>query len=103
MKLVVNFVSYKLVQTWHVCDTYLVSLPTRMAHVRILMSVTDTTHVDMPATVLTQWAASRKTLLKNNKLSPGVTFTLVPCYFYVLFVHLKDCHSCCNNTIYDGV
>jgi len=55
---------YKLIHTWHVCDTYLVTLSIRMARVRILTSVTDTIHVDMPAYVPTQWAALRKTLEK---------------------------------------
>jgi len=42
-----------------------------MASVQILTSVMDTIHVDMPAIVQTQWAASRK------KSYTYVTWTLI--------------------------
>ena len=66
-------------------NVYVISISIRMARVQMLTSVTDTIHVDMPAIVLTQWAALRK------QSYTYVTWTLI-FYHNVLHYLFKECN-----------
>jgi len=68
---------YLLVQNRYVFNVYVISISIRMARVQMLTSVMDTIHVDMPAIVLTQWAALRK----KSYTYVTWTFTFLPYIF----------------------